>query len=277
MIAYFNGRYLPKDEVALSPDDRGFLFADGLYEVARSYQGRLFELDAHLHRLTYGAEHLRFPRTDFRDLAEVCTQLLTRNGLQDQDALIYIQVTRGAPPARLHHFPPPDTPLTVYASVKPFQPDLALPQAGATVIIVPDQRWTRCDLKTVGLTANVMAAQQAEAEGALEALFVRDGCVMEGTRSSFLIARGETVIAPPLNNYILGSISRLAVERLCHRDGIRFSAEPIFLERLTEADELMLAGTTLEVTPIVQVKGLSRTWKPGPLTRKLQAAFKTIV
>jgi len=277
MIAYFNGRYLPKEEIALSPDDRGFLFADGLYEVARSYLGRLFELDAHLRRLSYGAEHLRMPRTDFSELAEVCARLLAENNLQNQDALIYIQVTRGAPPARLHHFPPTETPLTVYASAKAFQPDLALQQKGATVVLVPDQRWARCDLKTVGLTANVLAAEQAQAEGALEALFVRDGCVMEGSRTSLLIARGETVIAPPLTNYILGSITRQAVERLCCREGIAFRPAPIFLERLTEADELMLAGTTLEVTPIVRVKGIARTWEAGPLTRRLQAAFKTIV
>jgi len=277
MIAYFNGRYLPKDEIALSPDDRGFLFADGLYEVARSYQGRLFALDAHLRRLSYGAEHLRFPRTDFSELGEVCTRLLADNQLQNKDALLYIQVTRGAPPVRLHHFPPADTPLTVYAAAKAFQPDPALPQKGAAVVLVPDQRWARCDLKTVGLTANVLAAQQAQAEGVLEALLVRDGCVMEASHSSFLIARRGTVIAPPLSNYILGSITRQAVERLCAQEAIPFRAEPIFLDRLSEADELMLAGTTLEVTPVVQVKGIARTWTPGPLTRRLQTAFRTIV
>ncbi len=273
-IAYFNGQYLPKDKIAISPDDRGFLFADGLYEVIRCYHGRPFGLEAHLERLARGAAFLRFQADGYGDLGEVCHRLLADNGLSGADALIYIQVTRGAPSPRLHHFPPEDTPLTVYAAARAFQPNPQIAQQGLTVIMVPDQRWARCDIKTVGLTANILAAQQAREKGADEALFVRDGCIMEASKSSFLTVCRGTVIGPPLTNYILGSVSRQVVETLCRDNDIPFSAEPIYQEHLASADELMLAGTTLEVTPVVAVAGLERTWPAGPVTRRLQEAFR---
>ena len=276
MIAYFNGNYLTKEDIAISPDDRGFLFADGLYEVIRCYRGRPFQLEAHLERLARGAAFLRFNAGGYGDLGEVCRKLLAENGLAEADALIYLQVTRGAPYPRLHHFPPVDTPLTVYASVQAFSPDPEIQEKGVSVIMVPDQRWARCDLKTVGLTANVMAAQQAMETGAFEALFVRDGCIMEASKSSFMIVSQGTVIAPPLTNYILGSITRQVVESICRQEHIPFAAEPIYQDRLIEADELMLAGTTFEVAPVTAVRCLQRQWPAGPLTRKLQKAFKAI-
>lgn len=274
MIAYFNGKFMPRDEIAISPNDRGFLFADGLYEVIRSYQGRLFQLDAHLARLARGAEHLRFNRNGYGDLGKICERLVTENNLTDADALIYIQVTRGVPPTRLHYFPDADTPLTVYAAAQPFTPDPDIPQKGLTVTMAPDQRWARCDIKTVGLTANVLAAQQAREMGAAEALLVRDGCIMEGAKSSFLIVSRGTVVAPPLTNYILGSITRQVVEALCREENIPFTARPIYQDRLAEADELLQAGTTFEVAPVVKVLGVDREWPAGPVTRKLQEAFR---
>ena len=274
MIAYFNGQFLPKNEITISPDDRGFLFADGLYEVIRSYRGRLFQMEAHLARLARGADFLRLNAKGYGDLTTVCERLLTENGLTEGDALIYIQVTRGAPPRRLHHFPAEDTPLTVYAAAQAYEPDLQIREHGLSVILVPDQRWARCDLKTVGLTANALAAQQAHEQGAAEALLVRDGCIMEGSKSSFLIVSQGKVIAPPLTNYILGSISRQVVEFLCREEGIPFAAEPIYQNRLAEADELMLAVTTLEVAPVISVLGSGRDWAIGPVTRQLQQAFR---
>jgi D-alanine transaminase len=276
MIAYINGQYLPKEKISISPDDRGFLFADGLYEVIRCYKGRPFQLEAHLERLARGATYLRFKGDGYEDLGEVCQRLLAENNLVEEDTLIYIQITRGAPSPRLHHFPPEDTPLTVYASAQAFHPDAQLAKYGLKVLFVPDQRWARCDLKTVGLTANILAAQQARENGASEAVFVRDGCLMEGSKSSFLIVSGGEVIAPPLTNYILGSITRQVVERLCRDNNIAFAAKPIYQEHLVTADELMLAGTTLEVTPVVEVLGSGRTWPVGPVTRQLQEAFRQL-
>ncbi|MDJ0876717.1 MAG: aminotransferase class IV [Desulfobacterales bacterium] len=274
MIAYYNGRYLPKAEIAISPDDRGFLFADGLYEVIRSYDGRLFQMAAHLERLRRGSLHLRLNTNGCGDLEAVCQTLLEKNNLTSGGALVYIQVTRGAPPIRAHHFPAATTPLTVYATVRAFEPPAETHADGMSVALLPDQRWARCDMKTVGLTANALAAQQAHEMGAAEALLVRDGCVMEGSHSSFLVVDNGEVVAPPLTNYILDSISRQVVETICAREQIPFAARPIYQDRLNAADELMLTGTTLEVTPVTEIKGIDRQWAPGPVTRRLQAAFR---
>ncbi len=274
MIAYLNGRYRPKQDIAISPDDRGFLFADGLYEVIRSYDGRLFQVAAHLERLSRGAAFLRFSTNGYGDLEAVCQTLLEKNDLMQGNALIYIQVTRGAPSVRAHHFSSEATPLTVYAAVRAFTPDWDIQQNGARVVLLPDQRWARCDLKTVGLTANVLAAQQAHEMNAVEALLVRDGCVLEGSHSSFLTVVDGCVVAPPLTNYLLDSISRQVVEALCTREQIPFAARPIHQEHLVEADELLLAGTTLEVTPVTEVVGLEKKWPVGPVAIKLQEAFR---
>jgi len=274
MIAYFNGQFMPKEAIAISPDDRGFLFADGLYEVVRSYGGRLFQMEAHLARLAKGMNDLRFNTDSVGNLEVICERLLEENGLTDAEALIYIQITRGAPPQRLHHFPDDGTPLTVYASVQPFTTNPDIQEHGLSVTLVPDQRWARCDLKTVGLTANALAAQHAREKGVFEALFVRDGCIMEGSKTSFLIVSRGTVVAPPLSNYILGSVTRQVVEDLCRKEKIPFAAGPIYQDRLEAADELILAGTTFDVAPITTVIGFEKKWAIGPVTRKLQSAFR---
>ncbi len=125
------------------------------------------------------------------------------------------------------------------------------------------------------MSPTVFRSQRAHENAAAEALLVRDGCVMEGSHSSFLVVEDGCVVAPPLTNYILDSISRQVVESLCARENIPFAARPIHQERLAEADELMLTGTTLEVTPVTEVVGLERSWPAGPVTRKLQTAFRS--
>ena len=185
MIGYLNGQYLPKEKIFISPEDRGFLFADGIYDVIRSYGGKLFQAKAHLDRLAHGATALQFNRTDFSFLGPVCERLIQDNGLTQGDALIYMQVTRGVAP-RSHAFPPIETPLTVYATAKPFQPHQQEAETGVRVILVPDQRWARCDIKTIGLLANTLAHQRARMSHAVEGLFVRDGAVTEGTHSNVM-------------------------------------------------------------------------------------------
>lgn len=273
MLAYLNDQYLPQDEIVISPDDRGFLFADGLYEVIRSYQGRLFQVQAHVDRLNYGARSLRLKVTDFGYLIEVAQELIRRNELDREDAIIYIQVTRGAAP-RLHRFPPEDTPLTVYAVAMPFERRKKDQEEGVSVIFVPDQRWARCDIKSVGLLPNVLANQRARDFGAYEAVFVRDGFVMEGTHTSvFAVIDGE-VLTPPRTNYILGGITRLVVLDLCEKLSIPYRERSISEPEAHRADELMVIGTTTEITPVVQVNGEKLgSGQPGPLTRRLQEAF----
>jgi len=273
MIAYFNGRFLREEDIHISPEDRGFLFADALYEVIRSYEGRLLEAQAHWDRLSYGAKALRFNRTQFTELKEVAETLIRENGLTRGDATVYVQVTRGQA-RRSHAFPPPETPLTIYASARPFSPKSSALD-GVSVILVSDQRWARCDIKTVGLTANILAHQQALEHGAYEALFVRDGAVLEGTHTNLFTVVDGIVVTPPRTNYILGGITRQAVLHLCKELSIPAVENPVFESRLLEADEIMVVGTTTEITPILRVNGQGlRSGRPGEVTRRLWKAFR---
>ena len=254
MIGYLNGQYLPQEKIFISPEDRGFLFADGIYEVIRSYGGRLFRAKAHLERLSHGASALQFNQTDFSYLEAVCEKLLLDNRLTQGDAVIYMQVTRGVAP-RSHAFPPIETPLTVYATAKPFQPHLQDAETGIRVILVPDQRWARCDIKTIGLLANTLAHQRARNSHATEGLFVRDGAVMEGTHSNVMAVFDGKVITPPKTNYMLAGITREFVLGLCGELSIPFAETPLYESDILNADEVMIVGTTVEVTPVIAVNG----------------------
>jgi D-alanine transaminase len=270
---YFNGAFVPKDEVRISPDDRGFLFADGIYEVVRAYGGRFFRLEPHLGRLENGLCGLAISGVRVADLRDVVRQLLEQNGLAGADATVYLQVTRGAAP-RVHAFPDPPVPPTVYAEARPFKPR-GDPTVGVSVITMPDIRWARCDLKTVGLTANCLANQRAKEAGAIEAVFVRDGVAIEATASSFFAVVDGEVRTAPRSNYILPSITRQVVLDLCREAAIPHREAPVFLDDLGRASELFLAGTTLEVMPIVRLDGRTvADGRPGPIARKLYPLFQ---
>jgi D-alanine transaminase len=276
MIAYFNGRFLPKQDIRIPADDRGFLFSDSLYEVIRYYPGHLFRPDAHIRRLNHGAAHLALSCTDFSFLVPLVRDLIHQNHLEEQDALVYIHVTRGCAP-RNHPFPVPAPDPTLYVCVSPFDPAARERQRnnGIHAITVPDIRWARCDMKTTGLTANVLANQQAVENNADEAIFVRDGVLMEGTHSNFMAVFDNTVITAPLSNYILGGITRETVLDICRALGIRTAESPIYKTRIHLASELIVTGTTLEVTPIVSLDGRQvGDGSPGPTARALQAAFQ---
>lgn len=270
---YFNSQYLPKEQVRLSPDDRGFLFGDGVYEVVRTYGGRLFALEPHLERLRSGLRELAIDGVDAGSLAEVCRELLRRNALTSGDATVYLQVTRGAAP-RTHFFPDPPVPPTVYAQAGRFAPK-GDPAGGIQAITVPDTRWARCDIKSVQLLANCLANQRARAAGAQEALFVRDGVVLEGSHTSvFFVLDGEARTAPK-SNYILPSITRDMVLDICRAEGIAARETPVFSHDLPRVSEVFLAGTTVEIMPVVRVDGAAvGDGKPGPTTKRLQQLFR---
>jgi D-alanine transaminase len=274
MLAYLNGHYLPKEEIFISPDDRGFLFADGLYEVIRSYSGILFQTKAHLERLNNGARALQFGTVDFHYLAEVAEKLIKDNDLLKGDATVYIQVTRGMAP-RTHFFPPTETPLTIYMAAKSFTPHWEDLEKGINIILVSDQRWARCDIKTVGLTANVLANQRAKEHNAQEAIFVRDGVLLEGTHSNFMAVLNGKLVTYPKSNYILPGITRQVILELCSEIGIPYQEAPIYETDLEKAEELMMVGTTLEVTPVVRIHSRPfGTEEPGRATRRLQKALQ---
>lgn len=272
-IVYFNGRFLPKEQVQLSPDDRGFLFGDGVYEVVRSYEGKLFALEPHLARLRYGLEELEIEGVDPGSLAGVCRELVERNALSRGDATVYLQVTRGAAP-RTHFFPEPAVPPTVYAQAGRFAPK-GDPAIGIAAITVPDTRWARCDIKSVQLLANCLANQRARRLGAQEALLVRDGVVLEGSHTSvFFVLDGEVRTAPK-SNYILPSITREVVLEICRAEGIVARETPVHYHQLPKAREIFIVGTTVEILPVVRLDGqVVGDGKPGPIARRLLERFR---
>ncbi len=276
MIVYFNGRFMDKQEVVVSPDDRGFLFADGLYEVIRSYQGILFRPMDHIARLNHGAKHLRLSRTDFADFVPIAQALIEKNGLLTWDATVYFQVTRGQAP-RSHAFPSPLPELTVYAFASRFDAERGekLKAQGISAITVADQRWARCDMKTTALTANVLANQAAVEQNAKEAIFVRDGVLLEGTHSNFMAVKDNVLVTAPLSNYILGGITRNVIVELCERENIPLTFGPVFEKDIPGFQEMMVVGTTLEVTPVVKLNHAPvGDGRPGAVTTKLQALLK---
>jgi D-alanine transaminase len=277
MLVYYNGRYLPKSEVAISPDDRGFLFADGIYDVIRVYRGKLFKCAEHLERMAHGLKELKINGCDPSTLESVANSVLKENGLEHSDAKVYIQITRGAAP-RTHKFPPAGTPPTVYLETTSFSSPIELQEKGVAAIIVPDQRWGRCDIKTICLLANTLASQQAAEAGAYEAIFRRDGVLQEGTHSSILFVKDNYLIAPPLTDFILPSVTRNVVLSLAHEESIRTTIEPCLERELWAFQELLMLGTGSEIIPITTVNGRKiGNGVPGPITRKLQRAFQRLI
>ncbi len=273
MIVYYNYGFMAKDEVCISPDDRGFLFGDGVYEVLHAWDGQLFEADAHFARLEHSLGELRIA---FRDLARLRTAmevLLQRNDLTRGPARIYCQITRGVAP-REHAFPDPNTPPTVYVAVESYAPPVALWEHGVRALFVPDLRWGRCDIKSLNLLGNVLATQRAKEAGAYDAILMRDDTVTEGSHTGVCAVLDGTVVTHPLTPEILGSVTRDAVLRLCHELVIPCAERAITRASLLEADEVMLLGTTSGVMPVIEIEGQSiGEGRPGPVTRRLQQAL----
>jgi D-alanine transaminase len=277
MIVYLNGQYIPRERASVDVDDRGFLFADGVYEVIHSYEGHLFQMDAHLQRMGYGLCSLRIAIDDVQAMRGVAEQLIVENSLTSGEATVYIQITRGSAP-RVHGFPPAGTPPTVYAAATRYIPRRDQAEEGIAVILVPDLRWARCDIKTVALLPNVLARQRAIEAGVADAIFVRDGVALEGTSSNFFgVFNGEVVTAPK-TNYILPGITRDVVLGLCADMGVPVHETPILEHQLGEAEELFLASTLVEIRPIVRLNGHPvGAGTPGPVTRRIQQAFHDLV
>jgi len=274
-VVYLNGEFLPRERAMLSVDDRGFIFGDGIYEVTRVINGRLFEPDRHMRRLEYGLRGIGIePPMTAAQIIDVHDRLIRENGLQTGEGTVYLQITRGVAP-RTHYFPPASTRPTVFLSASPFTPNPTQRDQGATAVTYPDIRWSRCDLKTVNLLGAVLAKQHAVAAGSLESVFIRDGVITEGSHTNvFGVIDGE-LRTYPRSNYILGGITRDVVLELALEEGVRTRETPILQQEIGRLDELFVTGTTSDVTPIVQLDGRPvGAGVPGPITRVLSAALQ---
>lgn len=274
MQVYLNGKYLDHTEATIPVDDRGFLFADGVYEVIRIYGGRPFLADPHLRRLRAGLASLHIDGAVVDGLDEIAERLIRDNGV-DGDGIIYIQITRGVAPRR-HAFPDPGVPPTVYVLAKPFnQYPAATFENGVTAIAVPDVRWSRCDIKSISLLPNVLANQQAHEAGAFEALFIKDGVLIEGSHSNLFGVLDGTLMTYPACNYILPGITRALVLTMARELDIPVAESAIPWDSIADVEELFLSGTTTEVMPVTTVDShVIADGRRGPITRRLQQAYR---
>lgn len=272
---------MEESEAKVSIDDRGFLFADGVYEVTRVYRGRLFEWNRHLERLATSLAIIRIQDIDLPGLDGAMQTLLTlfQNEMERRnmsaDGSAYVEVTRGTHP-RSHRFPSPTVPPTVLMWIRPADaPAPEIVQQGVAAITVPDDRWSKVWIKSVGLLPNVLAKQRAHDQGAYEAIYLRDGIVTECTSANLFIVKNDTLRTAPVSNYILPGVTREVVLEIAQGLGVPIDLTPFGVDELYAADEVFLTGTLTEVLPITRIDGVVIGKTAGPMTLKLLKGLHT--
>jgi D-alanine transaminase len=270
---YLNGQFMSKDRAKISPEDRGFYFADGVYEVLKYYKGKPFYVDEHINRLRDSLSGVKIPVENVSKLREVCDALINANQLNDEYAGVYIQITRGVAP-RTHRFPEENIEPTVFARAFPMPPFVKEMRNGVHVVTNEDIRWHWCNIKSIALLPNTILFEQAAAQGAFECVLIRDGSITEATHSNIMAVKNNTVYTHPASNLILPGITRLAVLQLCKKHNIQVVEEPIKASAIRDYNEWFMCGTGSEIVPIVQIdKSPISNAKPGPVTRILQQEF----
>lgn len=275
-FVYLNGAMTPLSEAKVPVLDRGFIFGDGIYEVIPAYAHKLFRPEQHLLRLFRGltAVSIDNPYTE-REWLDLIEQVVRLHPAADQ--LAYIQVTRGVA-KRVHAFPNSEPTPTVFIMSNPLIP---LPKEarenGVACVSMEDKRWLHCEIKSISLLGNVLAAQNAAANDANETIQFRDGFLTEGSASNVWIVKDGRLIGPPRDNLILEGIRYGLMEELCSADRIPFMTRRIARAEVFEADEVLLSSASKEVLPVVTIDGKAiANGKPGPIYKKLYAAYQAV-
>lgn len=272
-IAYVSGRYVPHAHAVTHIEDRGYQFADGIYEYTAFYNRRFLDLDLHLARLERSLAKLSIPQPMSRHaLTIVLEELVEQNGRDD--GAVYLQITRGIA-RRDHPFPDGVSPVLTMTVCGPKTPKPQEIEQGARVIVQPDIRWDRCDIKSLALLANVLAKQQAAKAKAREAwLVLPDGTVTEGSVSNAYIVTDEGIVTHPADEYILGGVTRDVALRIARENGIRVAERPFNIVEAKKAKEAFLTSTSANVLPVTEIDGVKiGGGKPGETTRKLMALY----
>jgi D-alanine transaminase len=271
-IGYLNGEYLPLVSARISPFDRGFLFADGVYEVVPVHRGRPFLLRAHLDRLARSLAAIRLdnPHT-LAGWAGIVNELTARAAAPEQ--LVYLQVTRGAETGRNHLFPQGVAP-TVFGFSGPYPtPSPELLAQGVAGVTREDIRWARCDIKSTALLANVLLRQEAGDAGGSEAILLRDGWLTEGSSSTVFVVLGDRLNTPPNDARILPGTTREAVLELA--DSLAHEIRPVAAAELAAADEVWIASAGRGVLPVTRLDGRAvGSGRPGPHWRRTYDALQ---
>lgn len=275
-IVYVNGRYAPHAEASVHVEDRGYQFADGVYEVCEVARGQIMDMTRHLDRLERSLRELRigWPMAR-RALQMVMAEVVRRNRVEN--GLVYLQVTRGVAP-RDHYFPAPGTPPSLVVTAKRSDPAAAARRAsqGVKVITVPENRWERVDIKTVGLLPNVLARQQAREAGAVEAWFVDpDGTVKEGaSTNAWIVTADGRLVTRPAEFGILRGVTRATVMDVAKKLGLVVEERGFTVEEARQAKEAFITAATTVVMPVVAIDGIPvANGHPGETTLSLREAF----
>lgn len=273
-IAYVNGSYLPHRRAAVHIEDRGYQFADGVYEVVGVVGGRLIDERLHLDRLFRSLAELSIsPPMSEAALRFVMSEVIRRNHLRH--GMIYMQITRGVAP-RDHVFPLHAKPVLVMTARRLKMPDPKVVARGVDVISLPDQRWKRCDIKTVSLLPNVLAKQKAKKQGAYEAWLIGDdGLVTEGTATNaWIVTKKNVLVTRAPDPAILNGVTRRSVMKLAKSAGLKVEERGFSLKEALAAREAFLTSTTNYVMPVVHIDGQAiGDGKPGAFSQSLRTAY----
>jgi D-alanine transaminase len=272
-FALLNGEIIDRSQAKVDIEDRGYQFGDGVYEVIRVYNGKMFTLAEHLKRFADSAESIGISLPfSILKLSEMLEELTEKNNLRTGN--IYMQVTRGAAP-RNHLFPTGNvTPTLVAYTINGVRP-LENLKSGVKTILTEDLRWLRCDIKSLNLLGNLLAKQKASEQGCFEAIQHRGQDVTEGSSSNIFMVKNGVVITHESNHLILKGITKDVILNLCTKNNIPVQERTFSLTELEEAEEVFLSSTTAEVMPVIEIDGKKiGSGTPGHLTRKLQDLFQ---
>jgi len=268
-ICYLNGAYVPLAEARISPLDRGFLFADAVYEVMPVYAGRPFRFQAHCERLARSAREIALPDPHTREeWRAIIAGLIERNGGGDQS--VYWQVSRGADRVR-NPAPLPELRRTVFAFCAPLRlPEAALLERGIACITAVDTRWARCDIKSVALLPNVLLRQRAVQAQAAETILLREGELTEASSAAVHVVIGGEVRTPPRSPRVLPGTTRGVVEELCGRSGLACRSHGVSEQELRSAEEIWISSAMREIVPVSTLDGAPvGTGRAGPVWRRI--------
>lgn len=271
---YLNGQFIQSDQAAISPEDRGFLFGDSIYEVTRWYGGYFLDLPGHAARLRRSLKETRIEWDEQDRIEELSEELIHRNSLGGECAIVYFQVTRGAAP-RSHAFPKPPVKPTVYGYARRHSIDTLACERGVGLLLVPDPRWNRCDIKSTALLANILPYQEAHDKGFKEVCFVRNGFVTEGAHSNIFFVRDGTLFTHPESNDILSGITRKIIIALVAEHQIPLVEEAVASDMIPYMHEAFICNTTGEIVPVLKITDqVIGEGMPGPVTRKILGLFR---
>lgn len=272
--AYVNGRYLPHQEASVHVEDRGYQFADGVYEVVPVTHGTLVDEELHLDRLERSLDELAIPMPMSRHAIKMISAELTRRN-KLTNGFVYMQITRGVAP-RDHKFPKRVRPAIVMTTRQLPPPNEKQLTEGVSVITVPDIRWKRCDIKSVSLLPNILAKQQAVEAGAYEAWQVdEDGKVTEGTSTNaWIVTKDDKLVTRNASNAILNGITRISLLRVAEAEGVTFEERAFSVEEAHEAREAFLTSSSNFIVPVTRIDGKSiGNGHPGLLTMRLREGY----